>query len=816
MESFLRDLKFGFRLLAKRPVVTLIIILSIAIGVSANTTVFCWIEALVLHPLPAVPKSDQLVTVATRTHSGELIPTSYADYKDYSQEGNSLTGITAIQERPLSVERDGHTQRVWAMLVTGNFFDVLDIKPVEGRFFQPTDQVDTPGGQPLAVISYDFWKSYFGGDPSIVGQPIKLNRQDYTIVGVAPPDFKGTVVGLSFDIWVPLLQQENLTGGARTWITNRKFRSLHAIARLKPGVSLGEAQAEMNLVSSRLVQNYRTENLGMSGVLFPLSKDPFGAQSILGPLLTVLLLASFVVLLIVCSNLANILLVQAAEREKEIGVRLALGAGKKRIFLQMIVEGLILSFLAAILSLIFTFRLAAVLKMFVPAVDLPVSITTNLDPRVLVFALLLSLLAGLIAALAPAWRSTSLNLITALKDATRGSSGGRAKQRLRTILAVSEIALALVALIAAGLLIKSFHNVAKIDPGFDYEHVLLVSLTPSSPGHNTAEMLQFYKRAEEKVQSLPSVRAVSYAEWVPLGLKGGSWEDLTVEGYTPRAEESMRIYRNLIDDSYFEVMRVQKTEGRYFNEKDSSEAPAVAIVNQTFAKRYINGANPIGHRINGWGKVLTIVGVVKNSKYANSTETAQPYLYVPFRQFAKPDTEVMMHIAVQSTPQNVLPIVRREIDALNSVAYVSYGMPLKEYIGAAVFKHKMAASLLTVLGITALLLAALGIYGVMSYSVSQRTNEIGIRMALGASSSNILKMIIFQAARMAAIGLIIGVLVSLAVSRFLAILLYDVNASDPATFLVVSGLILGVALLASGVPAYRASRMNVLEALHLN
>jgi predicted permease len=366
------------------------------------------------------------------------------------------------------------------------------------------------------------------------------------------------------------------------------------------------------------------------------------------------------------------------------------------------------------------------------------------------------------------------------------------------------------------LLIKSFHNVARIDPGFDYEHVLLVALTPSSPGHNTQEMLDFYRRAEEKVQSLPSVRAVSFAEWVPLGLKGGSWEDLTVEGYSPRADENMRIYRNLVGDDYFDVMRIPKTEGRYFNANDGPAAPAVAIVNKTFVKRYINGNNPLGHQIRGWGRNLTIVGVVQDSKYANSTENPQPYFYVPFRQFAQPDTEVMLHIAVEGDPQNVLSLVRREIDALNSVAYVSYGMPLKEYIGAAVFKHKMAASLLTVLGIAALLLAALGIYGVMSYSVAQRTNEIGIRMALGASSGDILKMIILQAFRMAAMGLIIGVLVAFAVSRFLAILLYGVDASDPATFLGVSGLIIGVALLASGVPAYRAGRMNVLKALHLN
>jgi predicted permease len=669
MESFIRDIRYGVRALLKKPGITLIAVLSIAIGVSSCATVFCWIESIVLNPLPLVPQSHQLLAIATKVQSGDYITTSYSDYKDYERQNKSLTGITAFEERPLSVESKGQTQQVWAMLVTANFFDVLGIKPARGHFFQPAEQVDVPGGAPVAVLSYEFWTRYFGGNPSVIGQNIRLNRQDLTIIGVAPEGFRGTIVGLAYDVWVPLLQQNKFTGGSADWITNRKFRSLHAIARLKPDVALTQAQSEMNLISIRLSQAFHEENAGISAVLFPLAKAPDGAPNLLGPVLNVLLLATLVVLMIVCSNLANLFLVRAAEREKEISVRIALGASKGRIFRQLTAEGLILSLLAALLSVLFTFRLAGVLKLFVPPVDLPVSITPSLDPKVVLFAVLLSIVAGLVSSLAPAWRSAKVPLSDSLKEGSRGTSS-HGKRNLRSVLTAAEVSLALVAMIGAGLFIKSFRNVTRIDPGFDYEHVLLVALTPSEPGHKSNQMEEFYRRVKERVKSLPSVRSVSYAELVPLGLKGGSWEDLTVGGYAPQAEENMKIYRNLVDDDYFDVMRISRVDGRFFDRRDEDKGSAVAIVNESFVRRFIKGGNPVGHVIQGWGRNLTIVGVVKDSKYASSTETPQPYLYVPFRQFAGPETGAMLHVAVNGVPGSILSSVRHEVESLNSVAYV--------------------------------------------------------------------------------------------------------------------------------------------------
>jgi predicted permease len=816
MRSFLQDLRHGIRLVRQKPAVAFVVAASIAIGVSATTTVYCWIESVVVNPLPVVPASDELQAFATRLQSGENITTSYADYRDYLEQSQTLAGITAFQQRPLSLESGGHTQRVWAMMVTGNFFDVLAIRSALGHFFLPEEHVDATGGQPVAVISYAFWQTAFGGLPSIVGRTIRLNRQNFTIIGVAPAGFTGTVVGLSFDIWVPLLQQDTLTGGNRAWVTNRRFRSLQAIARLKPGVTRDAAQSEMDLIASRLAGTYGEENAGTRAVLFPLEQDPFGAQALVGPLLNVLLAVSFVVLLIVCANVTNLLLAQAGQREREIGVRLALGAGKGRVFRQLMTEGLVLAVPAAVLSVLLTVRLVWVLDFLLPRVDLPILFSPAVSTKVLIFAVVLSTGAAMLTGLTPAVRSVGLHVVAALKEGQRGTSGGRGKLRLRTTLAVSEVALALVALIGAGLLVKSFRNVTKIDPGFDYEHVSLASLTPSSPGHTRSDMQTFYRTVKDRVRALPPVRGVSYAEWVPLGLKGGSWEELSIDGYTKRAEENMRIYRNLVDDDYFDVMRIPLVAGRVFDERDTDAAPAVAIVNEAFVRRFIGGGTAVGHTIRGWGKPLTIVGVVKDTKYATSTELPQPYFYVPFRQFAGPETEVVLHVAVNGAPENLGSAVRREVETLNSVAYVSSEMPLKQYIAGAAFRHRIAATCLSVLGAAALLLAALGIYGVMSYSVAQRTNEIGIRMALGASNTNILSTVVFQGVRMAAIGWGIGIAASMVVARFLTVLLYGVDPIDPLTLIAVSGLILVVAFLASAIPALRAGRLDPMNALRMN
>jgi len=817
-ETMFQDIRFAGRTLRKTPVVTLIIILSIAIGVSATTTVFCWINTIILNPLPAAPRSEQLAVFATKTQSKEYVDSSLADYQDYRDQSRSLAGLAAFEERPLSYEVNGHTQRVWAEFVSGNFFDVLAINPERGRFFLHSDQLDTPGAPPLVVLSHDFWVTRFGGDPSLIGKSVRLNSQDLTVIGIAQKEFKGTISGLSFDVWIPLLLQDRLTGSNGNWISDRKSRGLGAIARINAGVSLSEAQSEMNLIATRLAQTYPAQNAGIGAALIPLSKSPSGLQNDLGQLLNVLFLVSFAVLLIVCSNLANLLLLRATDREKELAIRMALGAGRGRILRQLITESLAISLAAAVLSSALTFWTSGLLKLFIPSTDLPMSITVGLDFKVFLFAFLLSIAVGLASGLAPALSSTKLKLDVTLKESIRGTSVGRGKRRLGAILAMTEVALAVVALIGAGLFIKSFDNITKVNPGFDSNHVLLVAMAPSSPGHTISETVDFYQRVRERVRSIPSVRAIGYASWVPLGLSRGSWEDIGVDGYTPRAEENMKIYRNIVDEDYFDAMRIPLVDGRYFTERDDSQhwngtIPAVAIVNETFVKRFIGGGNAIGHRIRGWGKTLTVVGVVKDSKIDSPSETPQPYFYVPFRQFATGETNVILHVAVDSTPDNVSSVIQREIGAMNSLAYVSYAVSLREYIGGAVFKNKVAAALLTVLGMTALALAALGIYGVISSSVSQRASEIGIRLALGGEPGSIISMVIRESLTMTFVGIVLGIVGAALLSGLLSSLLFGVSAVDPGVYLIVTALLTFVAILACTVPALRAARIDPLAAL---
>ncbi len=815
MHAFLKDIKHGLKMMRKRPGVAAIVILSIALGVSVNAAVYSWIESIVLNPLPSVPDGDRLVTFVTRTQAGEQITSSYLDYEDFEEQTKNLEGPAAFEERPLSLGQNGQTERVWAMLVTGNFFDVLGIQPALGNFFLPENQVDTPGAHQVAVISHDFWESHFDAQPSVVGKPLSLNRQLFTVIGVAPRGFRGTVVGLSFDVWVPVQLHHTLLGGDPEWINIRQWRSLHAIARLRPGVGNEDAQAELDVVASRLAETHPDANEGIGAAVMPLSESPYGAQSLLGQQLNLLLLAGVAVLLIVAANLASLLLAQAVSREREIGIRQAFGAGRGRLFRQLMTESLVFALAAAVLSLVFVIGLSDLLKYFVPPTNLPVWLTPRLSFGVVLISVLLSVLTGLAAGLAPAWRSATTDLRAALSEGGRGRSASRRKKWLQGGLVAAEVALALVALMGAGVLMKSFRNVSRIDPGFDDKQVLLVALTPSAPDLGVDEIKAHYRRVKQRLQELPFVRAVSYAEHVPMGFKGGSWEEIEVNGYTPRPEESMNVYRNLVEDDYFDVMRIPLVDGRFFTDQDRGDSQTVAIVNETFVRRFMGSRLAVGNELRGWGRTLNVVGVVKDSKYASATEAPIPYLYVPFRQLSSGGGEVVMHVSVNDDvpPEGMMAAVRTEVDSSSSVASISYAMSLREYTDAALFKHKISAILLAVLGGTALILAALGIYGVMSHSVTQRMPEIGVRMAVGAVRTNIFGLIVSHGFRLSLLGLFLGILASVAVSRLWASLIYGVGALDLGTVFSSAFVIVAFALFASVVPAYRATKINPLEVL---
>jgi putative ABC transport system permease protein len=812
MNTLLDDLRYALRRLRKNLSFTLVVVLTLGLGIGANTAVFSWIQAILLHPLPGVAQAGQLLTLETIAPSGQYIDTSYPDYRDYRDQAKLLTGLIVFQDRPLSLGDDQQAERVWAELVSGNFFDVLGVKPAVGRFFLPAEQAEKPGAYPVAVISSELWRRRFNSDPGIIGKTVKLNRQPFTIIGVTPEKFKGTIVGLSYDLYVPLFMQEQLAQRG-DWLNVRDSRPLHTLARLKPGANLTEARAEIQLLARQLAQAYPQTNQGISATLLPIWRAPYGAQSLLSVLLQILMGIGGVVLLIVCANVANLLLARSTARQKEISIRLALGASRRRVIRQLLTESLLLGLLGAAVGLMLAFWITDFLRFFIPNTELPVTLTTGVNLQSLGFTLLLSLLTGVIFGLAPALQVTRPDLYHSLKEGGRSATAGPRARRLRGLLVVSEVALALVALIGAGLFVKSFQQARKSNVGFDPEGVLLVGFDLSSNGYNQDQGKNFCRQLRERVERLPGVQAVSYAEDVPLGFDGGAWTKIGIEGYVPRSNENMRIYRNLVAPGYFNLMRIPLLAGREFTERDDEKAPLAAIINETFARRFFPGQEAIGRKIHAGTRVLNIVGLVKDSKYRSLSESAEPYFYIPFLQFYRPHIGFALHIRADGRPEAMLGAVRREVQAIDPAVPVFAAIPLADYIGASFFTQKVAATLLSILGLLALLLAALGLYSVMAYSVTQQTREIGIRLALGAQARDVFKLVIGQGLRLVLSGIVIGLATAFAFTRLASGLLFGVSATDPATFALIALLLTGVALLACLLPARRATKVNPLIAL---
>ena len=812
METFWQDLKYAARMLGKNPGFTAVVVLSLALGIGANTTAFGWIEAVLRNPLQGVEHGDRMVSIETVTQSGETIDSSYLDYHDYRDQARTLVGAVVFKDRPLSLGDEKSSERVWGLMVSGNYFQFLGLRPAAGRFFSPEEQEEKPNAHPVAVLSAGLWKSRFNSDPNISGKKIKLNRQDFTIVGVAPAGFQGTIVGLTFDIFVPLEMYPQLTGGGN-WLDDRGSRPLPILARLKPGIRVEEARAEIQTIAAQNASAFADTNQGLSATVLPLAQGRYGIQSRIGTLLHILMAAGGVILLIVCANVANLLLARAASRQRELSVRLALGATRGRLIRQLLTESLLLAVLGGGAGVLLAMWMGDSLGLLLPVTGLPVARLARLDRTVLLFTVLLSVAAGLVFGLLPALHAVKRGLHESLKEGGRSATPSRKSRRIRGLLVVSEVSLALVALVGAGLFIQSFEKAKGSDTGFDSHNLLLVGLQLSTSGYDRQQGMNFLQRAQERIAALPGVKAASYAEDVPLGFSMGSWETLKVEGYVPPPSESMKIYRNLVGPGYFDVMRIPLVAGRDFNAKDDRASQMVAIVNQTFVRRFLAGQEAIGRKFDTWGRDLTIVGVAKDSKVHTREGSQEPYFYVPFVQMSNASTGVALHIRTAGLPEAMLPAVRQQFAAIDPSVTIFGTTSLEDYIGASTYTQKSAAALLSVLGSLALLLASLGLYSVVAYSIAQRTQEIGIRMALGAQRGDILKLVVGQGMTLAVAGVAAGVAAALGVTRFLSSLLFGVSATDPATFAGVAALLAAVALVASYVPAQRAARVDPIVAL---
>ncbi len=826
MTSVLQDIRYSLRMMGRNRAFTIVAVATLAVGLATATTVFSWIDAVLLRPLPGVTAPERLVSVETVTPNGASIPNSYPDYRDFRDHLTLLSGIAVTRPAAFSVGREDHAERVWGELVSGNFFSVLGVKPALGRVFLPSEYGDKPGAYPVAVISDSFWRSHYNADPAVVGKTVRINQHELTIVGVTAPGFHGSMAGEGFDIWVPYMMQPQLNGVEEWMLRDRGDRNMLGFARLKPGVTLDQAHDELAGLYRRMAVADADMDQGMSATLLPLWKSHFGPQTmLLGPL-RILTGMCVMVLLIACANVANLLLARSASRQKEFSTRLALGAGRARLVQQILTESLMLAVAGALLGLAATNWLSRALVYLLPPGQMyPLALDLQLNGHVLSFALLICMLTALLAGVVPALQSVRADLNEKLNDGGRSGAAGTRSHRLRSGLVAAEVSLALVALIAAGLFTRGFAATSAISPGFDPDHVLLSQFYLSTSGYNLEQRKEFCRRLEEKVDSAPGVVSAAYSDGVPLGFEPSWWENLDIQGYVPGRAENMKIFRNVISPGYLPLMKIPIADGRNFTEHDDEKSQLVMIVNQTFARHFFGESNPIGRRVHGWGEWFTVVGVAQDSKYHSLSETAVPYFYVPFRQIYRADMSLAFYVRTRGNPDSALAMVRQKVHEIDPNVTVFDAVPLAEYIGASLYPQKLAASLLGVMGLLAVLLAAVGLYSVMAYSVVQRTQEIGIRMALGARPVDVLRLVVRQGLKLAAMGLAAGIVLALVMSRAMATvsfsssamgsgsrLLRD-NATDPLIYAGAVIFLLSVAALAAFVPARRAASVEPMAAL---
>jgi predicted permease len=816
MPPILSDVGYGLRTLRRNPGFTVIAILTLGLGIAVNTTVFSWINSVLLHPYPGVADTRDLALLETVTPTGEyLAATSWLDYRDYRDNLKLVSGVAVGRFTPVSVGAGGRTARAFAELVSPNYFDLLKVRPVLGRTFLPGEGRDLEGSAPVAVIGYGMWQALFGGDARVLGKTIRLNRHEVTVIGVAPGGFHGTFAGVVFDIWMPITMASAMgSGGTLHYRGCRDETS--TIVRLKPGVTIEQARAEAGALGKRLAALYPNTNRSIDVTVTPLWQGHFGVQSMLFQPLRVLMALSLLLLLIVCANVSNLLLARAVRRQREFGLRLALGARRSRIAAQLLIETLLLAAGGVMVGVMLVLWVGQSLLSLMPISDIPMDVGGELNRSTLGFTLLLAVVVTLLSGTAPALLVARSHPNETLKEGGRGGGSGSGSHRLRGLLAVCEMTLVMVALIGAGLFYRSFRYASAIQPGFDRNHISVSQFYLSNAGYSAREQWDFCRSLRRRMEGKPGVIGGGYSDVIPMSMASGfgstPTDQIDVEGYAPSPNEQMVVHLATVSPGYFNLLGIAMLAGRDFTERDSEEAPIVIVVNQTFADRFFRGRDPIGRTVRTNAGPARVIGLVKNSKYHTPIEAPIPFFYAPFRQRFAPSLNFSVFIKTNGDPMAVTADLRREALALNQDAVFSTGL-LSEATARSLFAQRAEAGLLGAVGGICLLLAAVGLYSVMSYAVSQRTQEIGIRMALGAQPGDLLGMVLREGLRLAARGLLAGGSLALAATRVTGGLLTGVSAADPLTFASAAAFLTLVAALASYLPALRAMRVDPVIAL---
>jgi predicted permease len=809
MRTILDDIRYAVRVLIKNPMFTGVVVLTLALGIGLNTAVFSVIDGLLLRPLPGTRAPNELVQLY-RTYRGQDFGSNsiphYLDVRERS--GNTFSGVTLWDFETMNLATGGRNERVLGVMASANHFSVLGVNAALGRTFIPAEDTGR-GAHPVAVLSWSTWKGAFGGDPKIIGRSIVLNGRSYSVIGVTPPEFRGALPLVIPAMWVPLTQYDDIRPGQYDGYTERGSNSFNLIARLKPGLTLAQANAQMKALVVGLraehPQDYEQSEINIvlqsDAGIHPTLKSAQVALS------SVVMAVVGVLLLIACVNVANLFLARARDRAREMAVRLSLGAKRSRLIQQLLTESLLfagLSGLAGVGLAWWVIRLAN-------RIQLPMSVDFSADlhlsPLVVAFAFGISLLTGLLFGLAPALQATNPSLIPALKgEAPAGQSRSRASKGL----VVAQMALSIVLLVSAGLFLRDLQNVTTVDKGFVAENLLIADLAPGLQGYNRARSEEFYRRLRERLADDPNVKAVGFVDNVPLGL---SENDSYVEipGYTPAKNENMSLQNTRVMPGYFEAMGIPMKQGRGFTEQDDTASVRVMIVNEQMAKKYWAGVSPIGKTVKYGDKEHTVVGVVPTGKYQRLGEPPTPFYYLAQAQHWSQSMSIV--IRTTGDPQAVAPVLRSAAASFDETLPVSDIRTMTRHLGIALMPARLAGAALGVFGLLGLVLASVGMYGVMAYTVSQRRREIGIRMAIGAAGGDVVEMIMKQGLSLVMIGAAIGIGGALAASRLLRGVLYSPSVIDPMTFAGVPLLLTAVAALASWLPARRASGVNPLEAL---
>ena len=805
------DIRYGVRMLRKNPGFTAVAVLTLALGIGATTTIFSWVNTIVFNPIPGVQNSGALLDVTITTREGRNISFSYPNYEDYRDRNTVLEGIIVHSLHPMSMVREtGEAERILGSLVSGNMFDVFGVRAIVGRTFLPEED-EVPGRNPVVVISYGLWQRSFGGDPEVTGTQISINTHPFTIIGVAPEKFQGPQTAIEVDAYSPtMMQRELVAGGDR--LRSRCNGWLQAKAKLKPRVSLEQAQAEMSNIAAQLAEEYPDPNEGRGIALYTISKSPNSAVHIvLTPVLFILLGVVAFVMLIACANVANLLLARATSRRKEIAIRLSLGAGRMRLVRQLLTESVILAILGGLFAAIAAFWTSNLLRTLIPSAERMLKLETEIDIWVLSFTLGLSLLTGVIFGLIPALQASRSELVGALNDESGRSSGSRSKGRLRNTLVVAQVSLSLVLLISAGLLVRTLKETQSIKPGFGPDNVLLSSVDLFPNGYSREGGHAFFRQLLEGVRALPGVESAALGRYVPMSLVGSSDTSFRVDGYEPGPNERVWAYYNHVTPDYFRTMQISQVGGREFSIEDTDAQANVVIIDELMAEQYFRGQDPIGKQLHFESSSRTIVGVVGHVTFQFINESPLRMMYFPVFQSNR--NGMVIHVRSKGDTTQLFSAIRVEVQKLDPKLPVFSVRTLRETIAISSIQQRIAGSMMGAFGLLALALASVGIYGVLVYTVSQRTHEIGIRMALGAGKLDVLKLVLQQGLVLTAIGAGIGLAGAFGLTRLLSNLLYGVSPTDQFTYIGMTALMTGVSLLACYIPARRATKVDPMVAL---